>query len=55
MAIFVSAIGVVYAILFRQPISEYLPYIATTYVVWTLISGVGLESTVIFQQSGFGL
>lgn len=48
MAIFVVAIGSVYALLFKQPIAEFLPYIASNYVVWTLIAGILSDSSTVF-------
>jgi ABC-type polysaccharide/polyol phosphate export permease len=54
IAIFVVAIGVVYSALFKQPIKDYLPYLATTYVVWVLIAGIVNDSTSAFiQAEGF--
>ncbi|WP_046864953.1 ABC transporter permease [Microvirga massiliensis] len=51
VAVFITAIGVVYSTLFKQPITEYLPYLATTYIIWTLISGIILDSTSAFIQA----
>jgi lipopolysaccharide transport system permease protein len=51
IAIFVVAIGVVYSALFKQPIKDYLPYLATTYVVWVLIAGIVTDSTSAFVQA----
>lgn len=51
MAVFVLAIGLVYALLFNQPVREYLPYIAANVVVWTLISGIITDSATVFTQS----
>lgn len=51
IAIFVFAIGIVYSALFKQPIKEYLPYLATTYVVWVLIAGIVTDSTSAFVQA----
>jgi lipopolysaccharide transport system permease protein len=54
LAIFVIAIGVVYSALFKQPIKDYIPYLATTYVVWVLIAGIVTDSTGAFiQAEGF--
>lgn len=51
VAIFVTVIGVVYAAIFRQPITQYLPYLATTFVVWGLISGIVNDSAMAFVQA----
>ena len=44
MAITIVAIGFVFGQLFNTPAREYLPYLATGVLVWTLISGVANES-----------
>jgi ABC-type polysaccharide/polyol phosphate export permease len=51
ITIFVIAIGVVFSTLFKQPIKDYLPYLATTYVVWVLIAGIANDSTSAFTQA----
>jgi lipopolysaccharide transport system permease protein len=51
VAIFILAIGTVYSAILQQPISQYLPYLATTYVTWTLISGIIIDSTTAFIQA----
>ncbi|MGO4527062.1 ABC transporter permease [Microvirga sp. 2MCAF35] len=51
IAIFIGAIGVVYSALFRQPVQTYIPYLATTFVVWTLLSGIITDSTGAFVQA----
>lgn len=51
MGIFVAGIGVVYAFLFRQPVREYLPFLAVNMVVWTLISGIVNDATLAFVQA----
>lgn len=54
VAIFIAAIGTVYSALFKQPIEKYIPYLATTYITWTLISGIIIDSTSAFiQAEGF--
>lgn len=40
VAIFVAGLGVVYSALFHMPIHEYLPFLATGLIVWTLISSL---------------
>lgn len=51
IAVFVGAIGVVYSALFKQPLQEYIPYLATTYIIWVLISGIITDSTTAFVQA----
>lgn len=54
MGISVLATGVVYAYLFRQDIKVYLPYVATGFVLWSLIAGyVGEACMVFIQNEGF--
>lgn len=48
MSLFVIGIGSVYALLFNQPIGEFLPYVASNYVVWLLISGILADSANVF-------
>lgn len=54
MAISVLATGLVYAYLFKQNVKDYLPYVATGYVLWSLISGfVGEACSVFISNEGF--
>ncbi|MGI6244326.1 MAG: ABC transporter permease [Pseudochelatococcus sp.] len=50
MAVFVAGIGVVFSLLFKQSVSEYVPYLAVNYIVWTFMSGVVSDSTAAFVQ-----
>jgi ABC-type polysaccharide/polyol phosphate export permease len=40
MGVQVGAMGLVFGLIFRQPLSEYLPFLATSIVLWGLISSV---------------
>lgn len=51
MAIFVVAIGTVYALLFKQRIEEFLPYFAANFVVWTLMAGILGDCATVFVQA----
>lgn len=51
MAMFIGAIGAVYPVIFNQPPSVYLPYLATNFVVWTLLAGVVTDSSNIYFSS----
>ena len=51
MGIFIGGIGLVYSVLFNQPIREYIPYLAVNITMWTLLSGTVSESTNVFVQS----
>src|SRR3712207_5332078 len=42
-AIMVVALGLLYATLFALPVSEYLPYLAVSLIVWNLVSQVVTE------------
>lgn len=54
MAVSVFATGFVYAFLFKQDISEYLPYVAAGFVIWSLISGfIGEAGSVLILNEGF--
>ena len=54
MAMFIAGIGVVNASLFRQDVATYLPRLAASYLTWTLISTVLLDSTQAYvQAAGF--
>ncbi len=51
MAIFIAGIGLVYSVLFNQPVQEYLPMLAVNITAWTLISGVIGDSSTVFTQA----
>lgn len=54
MGISILATGLVYAYLFKQDIKVYLPYVATGFVVWTLISGyIGEACSIFILNEGF--
>ena len=50
-AIMVFALGFLYAAIFRQPLGEYFPYLATGLVVWTFISGTAIDGCQAFITS----
>lgn len=43
IVIFIAGLGVVNSALFHMPIEEYLPFLATGLIVWTLISSLLIE------------
>jgi ABC-type polysaccharide/polyol phosphate export permease len=47
----VAGIGIVYGGLLRQDFSTYLPYLAASLTIWTLISGMLVEGTSAFIES----
>lgn len=51
MGVFVGALGIVYAILFQQPMQDYLPFLAINMVVWGLISGMITDGATTFTQA----
>lgn len=51
MAIMVTALGVLYAELFNQPIGDFLPFFSVGLLVWTLIASYLTESGVLFTGS----
>lgn len=50
--VLIAGIGVLYAGLLGQPLDSYLPYIAISIVIWTLISTVLIEAAVLFVGEG---
>jgi ABC-type polysaccharide/polyol phosphate export permease len=48
LTIYVLTVGIVGAGLFQQNIHEYLPYLMSGMIVWTLISNIILESCLLF-------
>lgn len=50
-AIMVGSIGFLYSRLFHQQISNYLPFLTISLVLWNFISTITAESTVCFTQA----
>src|ERR1700742_1396966 len=51
MATTIVSLGFLYAFLFKQPLGEYLPYLGISFVVWGLMSGIVLDSCMVFISS----
>ena len=51
MGVMIGTIGYVYAKLFNQPTTEYLPYLTLGFIVWAFISGIVLNSCTVFTGS----
>lgn len=51
MGLMIATIGVVYAELFRQPVADYLPFLALGFIAWGLISGIVIDSCHVFTGS----
>lgn len=51
MAIMIAGLGIVYARLWHTPVQVYLPYLAVSLVLWSLISGLLLDGCQIFISS----
>ncbi len=45
LGVMVLALGLLYAGIFKQPLDDYLPYVAAGFTVWGLISGLVLDGT----------
>ncbi|MEC4596521.1 ABC transporter permease [Burkholderia vietnamiensis] len=52
MGVVIGSIGVVYGTLFGQKMGEYLPFLATSLVMWALFSSTVLEGCVSYINSG---
>lgn len=50
-AIMVGALSIVYSGLFKQSLSDYLPFIGTGLIIWTLISSIFNESCHVFTSA----
>lgn len=50
-AIFISALGYLYASLFNQPVEEYIPFVAAGFIVWNAFSGIINDSCNVFTSS----
>jgi len=54
MGVTVATLGVLYPLIFHIPTSQYLPHVAASYVIWTLMSALVTEGCVTFiSASGF--
>lgn len=51
MTVLVSALGVLYAGIFRVDIEVFLPYVAAGFIIWFYFSSTVSESTTIFVQA----
>jgi lipopolysaccharide transport system permease protein len=51
MGVMIGTIGFLYARLFKQPTTEYLPYLTLGFIVWALISGIVTECCTVFTGS----
>ncbi|MFT6752725.1 MAG: lipopolysaccharide transport system permease protein [Candidatus Azotimanducaceae bacterium] len=50
-SIFLVSFGVVWSVLWKRPIDDYLPYIAISHVLWGLITLSLMEATTAFQSN----
>ncbi len=51
MAITILSLGFVYAYLFKTPLQQYMPFLATSLVAWGLIQAVIIESCTVFTSA----
>lgn len=52
MGVMIASLGVVYGTLFGQKMSDYLPFLAASIVLWTMFSQTILEGSVAYINSG---
>lgn len=50
-AVMVACIGLIFGNLFRTPMNDFLPFIATGLIVWNLISSTIIEATTVFPSA----
>lgn len=48
MGVIATAMGILYGVLFGQPIETFLPYVATGLLIWNFVSGCILEGSDVF-------
>jgi ABC-2 type transport system permease protein len=48
MGVIATAMGLLYGVLFGQPIATFLPYVATGLLIWNFVSGCILEGSEVF-------
>ena len=46
-AVFIFGIGVLYSVLFKMQVQEYLPYLTVNFIVWSFMAGMINDSTVV--------
>ena len=51
MGVMVGSIGVVYAVLFKQELSDYLPFVALGFILWGFLSGIMIDGCAVFVTS----
>lgn len=51
MAVQIGAMGVVFGIIFHAPLYDYLPFLATGIILWSLISGSVIDGCMAFINS----
>ena len=51
MGVMIGSIGFVYAKLLRQPMLDYLPFLALGLIIWAFISGIVSDSCTVFTGS----
>lgn len=50
-AVFIIGIGVLYSVLFKMRLTEYLPYLTVNFIVWTFMAGMINDSTIAFVEA----
>ena len=51
MCVLVFALGIIYAGIFRQDVTQFLPYLAAGFIIWYFLSGTINESATAFIQA----
>ena len=50
MTVQIAAIGMVFGLIFGSPLGEFLPFLAVSLIIWSLISGIVLDGSMAFVQ-----
>jgi homopolymeric O-antigen transport system permease protein len=50
--ILIGSLGLVWSVLWKMPMSEMMPYFATSMIIWTFITGVLGDATTVFATQG---
>lgn len=51
MVVFISALSIVYSRLFKQPITEYVPFLSSGILIWSYLSAIITDSSETFLSS----
>ena len=51
MGVLVMSLGLLYGVLFKLPLDEYIPFLSTGFIVWGLVSGLVLDGCTAYTHS----